>query len=153
MDKTTDMFSAISNAVKDAMKSGNALKRDCLRSVLAEIKNETVNAGKSISDEVCMKVLKKAVKSHNDSISQFKDAGRIDLLEKEEAELKVLEEFLPKMLSEEAVQTIVLKVIADNKIEEVKKSFGQVMKLLNSHPECSQIDRKYVSQYLMGILK
>lgn len=153
MDKTTDMFSAISNAVKDAMKSGNALKRDCLRSVLAEIKNETVNAGKSISDEVCMKVLKKAVKSHNDSISQFKDAGRIDLLEKEEAELKVLEEFLPKMLSEEAVQTIVLKVIADNKIEEVKKSFGQVMKLLNSHPESSQIDRKYVSQYLMGILK
>lgn len=153
MDKTTDVFSAISNAVKDAMKSGNALKRDCLRSVLAEIKNETVNAGKSISDEVCMKVLKKAVKSHNDSISQFKDAGRIDLLEKEEAELKVLEEFLPKMLSEEAVQTIVLKVIADNKIEEVKKSFGQVMKLLNSHPESSQIDRKYVSQYLMGILK
>ena len=153
MDKTTDMFSAISNAVKDAMKSGNALKRDCLRSVLAEIKNETVNAGKSISDEVCMKVLKKAVKSHNDSISQFKDAGRIDLLEKEETELKVLEEFLPKMLSEEAVQTIVLKVIADNKIEEVKKSFGQVMKLLNSHPESSQIDRKYVSQYLMGILK
>ena len=153
MDKTTDMFSAISNAVKDAMKSGNALKRDCLRSVLAEIKNETVNAGKRISDEVCMEVLKKAVKSHNDSISQFKDAGRIDLLEKEEAELKVLEEFLPKMLSEEAVQTIVLKVIADNKIEEVKKSFGQVMKLLNSHPESSQIDRKYVSQYLMGILK
>ena len=153
MDKTTDMFSAISNAVKDAMKSGNALKRDCLRSVLAEIKNETVNAGKSISDEVCMKVLKKAVKSHNDSISQFKDAGRIDLLEKEEAELKVLEEFLPKMLSEEAVQTIVLKVIADNKIEEVKKSFGQVMKLLNSHPESSQIDRKYVTQYLMVILK
>ena len=102
-----------------------------------------MNAGKSISDEVCMKVLKKAVKSHNDSISQFKDAGRIDLLEKEEAELKVLEEFLPKMLSEEAVQTIVLKVIADNKIEEVKKSFGQVMKLLNSHPESSQIDRKY----------
>lgn len=153
MDKTTDMFSAISNAVKDAMKSGNTLKRDCLRSVLAEIKNETVNAGKSISNEVCMKVLKKAVKSHNDSISQFKDAGRIDLLEKEEAELKVLEEFLPKMLSEEAVQTIVLKVIADNKIEEVKKSFGQVMKLLNSHPESSQIDRKYVSQYLMGILK
>lgn len=153
MDKTTDMFSVISNAVKDAMKSGNTLKRDCLRSVLAEIKNETVNAGKSISDEVCMKVLKKAVKSHNDSISQFKDAGRIDLLEKEEAELKVLEEFLPKMLSEEAVQTIVLKVIADNKIEEVKKSFGQVMKLLNSHPESSQIDRKYVSQYLMGILK
>lgn len=153
MDKTTDMFSVISNAVKDAMKSGNTLKRDCLRSVLAEIKNETVNAGKSISDKVCMKVLKKAVKSHNDSISQFKDAGRIDLLEKEEAELKVLEEFLPKMLSEEAVQTIVLKVIADNKIEEVKKSFGQVMKLLNSHPESSQIDRKYVSQYLMGILK
>ena len=153
MDKTTDMFSVISNAVKEAMKSGNILKRDCLRSVLAEIKNETVNAGKSISDEVCMKVLKKAVKSHNDSISQFKDAGRIDLLEKEEAELKVLEEFLPKMLSEEAVQTIVLKVIADNKIEEVKKSFGQVMKLLNSHPESSQIDRKYVSQYLMGILK
>ena len=153
MDKTTDMFSVISNAVKDAMKSGNTLKRDCLRSVLAEIKNETVNAGKSISNEVCMKVLKKAVKSHNDSISQFKDAGRIDLLEKEEAELKVLEEFLPKMLSEEAVQTIVLKVIADNKIEEVKKSFGQVMKLLNSHPESSQIDRKYVSQYLMGILK
>ena len=83
MDKTTDMFSAISNAVKDAMKSGNALKRECLRSVLAEIKNETVNAGKSISDEVCMKVLKKAVKSHNDSIAQFSYAGRNELLEKE----------------------------------------------------------------------
>lgn len=96
-------FEKIQDDIKEAMKSQDNLKRDCLRSVVSEVKNLTVNSGKPITDEACMFVLKKSVKTHNDSISQFKAARRTDLLEKEQKELDILKSYLPEMLSDEAI--------------------------------------------------
>lgn len=139
--------------IKKAMIEKDTLTRDCLRSVVSEIKNQTVNAGKQLTEDVCMNVLKKSVKQRNDSIESFKAGGRDDLVKKEQDELEVLEKYLPKMYSEEQVQMIVLKVIADNKIEETKKSFGTIMKALNALPDKNLIDKKVVSQYLGTLLK
>lgn len=139
--------------IKNAMFDKNDVKRDCLRSIISEIKNQTVNAGKELTEAICISVLKKAVKQHNDSIESFKIGKREDLAVREMEELKYIEGYLPKMLSEEEMQTIVLKIIADNKIEETKKNLGVIMKHLNSLPNKDLIDRKYVSIYLGTLLK
>jgi len=112
-----------------------------------------VNAGKELTDSICLNVIKKSVKQHNDSIESFKLGKREDLAMKEMEELKYIESYLPKMYSESSIQTIILKLIVDNKIPEVKKSLGQIMKLLNTLPDKDLIDKKYASQYLNVLLK
>lgn len=147
------IYQQILDDIKEAMKAHDNAKRDCLRSVVSEIKNQTVNAGKEITEDICMVVLKKAVKQRNDSISNFKLGGRDDLAQKEITELKLIEAYLPKMLSELEVQGIVLKTINDNKIEEKKQNMGKIMKLISARPDANLIDKKYVSQYLGVLLK
>lgn len=140
-----DMFSKLTEDVKQAMKDGNNCKRDCLRMVIAEIKNITVNAGKETTDEDCMRVLRKQAKTHEDSIAQFKEAGRDALVEKEEAELSVIRAYLPKTLGKAETEAAVEKVIADNNFEKSKKMMGQIMKELSKIPG---IDRKVAAAYL-----
>lgn len=147
------VYQQILDDIKEAMKAHDNAKRDCLRSVVSEIKNQTVNAGKEITEDICMVVLKKAVKQRNDSISNFKLGGRDDLAQKEITELKLIEAYLPKMLSELEVQGIVLKTINDNKIEEKKQNIGKIMKLISARPDANLIDKKYASQYLGVLLK
>ena len=93
--------------IKAAMLAKDPVKRDCLRGIISEIKNQTVNAGKEISDDVCLKVLQKAKKQREDSIACFEAAGRNDLIIKEKYELDCLSEYIPKMLSEDETKEII----------------------------------------------
>ena len=150
------LFKKLEDAVKEAMKAHDAVKRDCMRSVISEIKNATVNAGKELTDAVCMKMLQKSVKTHTDSIDQFSSAGRDDLVAKEKAELDILSSFLPKMLDASEVEAIVKDTI--NKVAEqlrrtiAKKDMGFVMKTLSSSPLAKSIDMKLASKITMQIL-
>lgn len=147
------VYQKILEDIKEAMKTHDNAKRDCLRSIVSEIKNQTVNAGKELTEDICMAVLKKAVKQRNDSISSFKLGGRDDLAQKEETELKFIEAYLPKMLSEFEVQRIILQIIVENKLEEKKQNMGKIMKFISARPDANLIDRKYASQYLGVLLK
>ena len=147
------VYQKILDDIKEAMKAHDNAKRDCLRSIVSEIKNQTVNAGKALTEDICMAVLKKAVKQRNDSISSFKLGGRDDLAQKEETELKFIEAYLPKMLSELEVQRIILQIIVENKLEEKKQNMGKIMKFISARPDANLIDRKYASQYLGILLK
>lgn len=147
------MYNKLMEDIKQAMLAKDNVKRDCLRSIVSEIKNQTVNAGKEITDTACLVVLKKSVKQHNDSIESFMKGNRKDLADKEQAELEVLKAYLPKMHSEIQTQTLILKMVVDNKIEEVKKNFGQIMKLINQRDDKDLFDKKIVSQYLNVLLK
>lgn len=73
---------------------------------------------------MCLRVLKKSVKQHNDSIESFMKGNRMDLADKERAELGILSAYLPRMHSDCMTQTIILKLVVDNNIDEVKKNFG-----------------------------
>ena len=85
-------YDDIQNAIKDAMINKDNCKRDCLRMIVSDIKNLTINANppKEITDEICVKVLQKSVKTHEDSISQFRLNGREESANKEQAELLAL---------------------------------------------------------------
>ena len=140
------IYDKILSDIKQAMIDKDNVKRDCLRSIVSEIKNQTVNAGKELTEDIVLKVIQKSAKQHNDSISQFKAGNRLDLVEKEENELKVIESYLPKMLSAEETHAIVDNIL--NNIEAIKKNMGLIMKQLPK-----EVDRKIASAYLNKVLK
>lgn len=145
-----NMYDKIAEDIKQAMRDGDALKRNCLRMVISEIKNMTVNAGREITDEVCMAVLRRQEKMHADSVEQFKAAGRDDLVQKEEQELSVIRAYLPKTLGSAETEAAVEKVIADNGFERSKKMMGQIMKALSQVPG---VDKRAAAAYLSKELK
>ena len=62
-------YEQIATDIKSAMKTGDTVRRDCLRSLMSEIKNQTVNAGKELTEDIVVKCVQKAVKQHDDSIT------------------------------------------------------------------------------------
>lgn len=143
------IYDDIQSEIKAAMLAHDNIKRDCLRSIVSEVKNQTVNAGKPLTEDIVMKVLQKSVKTHNDSIQQFESAGRVDLAEKEKLELEHISKWLPKMLSEDETIEVLKKLIADNNITRGKQNFGMVMKLIKDRQD---IDKKTASKLLQQIL-
>jgi uncharacterized protein YqeY len=140
------VFEKLTSDIKNAMLAKNTVKRDCLRSIVSEIKNQTVNAGKEITDEICLKVIQKSVKQHNDSIENFKSGNREDLALKESEELSYIEGYFPKMLDEAETKIVIENILIG--VEAVKKNMGLIMKQLPK-----DVDRKIASKILSSLLK
>lgn len=141
------IYDKIISDIKDAMLSKNTTKRDCLRSVVSEIKNQTVNAGNQLTDEICLKVLHKSAKQRKDSIANFRSGNREDLAAKESEELRYIENYLPKMLDESATRDIIDTILIRDNIKLEKKSIGLVMKQLPK-----EVDRSIASRILQKML-
>ncbi|MFA5622767.1 MAG: GatB/YqeY domain-containing protein [Candidatus Dojkabacteria bacterium] len=112
----------------NASKSGNALESDILKMVLATVKNEEISKGESLSDESVIKVIRKESKKIEDSINEFSKMNRDDLVEKEKAQLGVLERYLPALMDIEQVKDIIKKIIVDTDAQGMK-DMGKVMGL------------------------
>jgi uncharacterized protein YqeY len=93
------------------MKDKDTVRRDTLRMVLAAVKNAEIAKRGELSDGDVLGILAKEVKQHQESIEAFKAGNRQDLVDKEQAELKILEEYLPKQLSREEIVAEARKVI------------------------------------------
>lgn len=138
-------YEKIQSEIKSAMLNKDNVKRDCLRSIVSEIKNQTVNAGKEITEDIVLKCIQKSVKQHKDSIESFKAGGRDDLAEKELEELNHIEVYLPKMLSEDETKIIIENILMN--VEATKKNMGIIMKQLPS-----DVDKKIASKLLAKML-
>lgn len=116
----------IKSDLKDAMKSGDSVVRGVLRLLSSDIKNEEISLKKELTDDDVLKILKKDIKRHKESIEQYKTGGRKDLVEQEEKELEILKEYMPEQMSEDEIRKIVFGVI--KKLEATGTSdFGKVM--------------------------
>jgi uncharacterized protein YqeY len=114
-----------------AQKSGDKQKLETLRFLLGEIANFEIekyppSGNGSLTDEDTMSVLKKQVKRHQESIEMFKTGKRDDLVSKEQAELVVLQGYLPAQMADEELKGIVKRIVESNP----GKSFGEVMNLV-----------------------
>lgn len=119
----------INNDLKEAMKTGDKIRLNTIRSIRALIlEYEKSGANKEITPEVEVQLLTSAAKKRKDSIEQFKNAGRTDLVEKEETELKILLEYLPKQMDEEEIKLEIQKII-DETGAKGKEDFSKVMPL------------------------
>ena len=152
----SEIYKKLESSVKEAMKAHDNIRRDCLRSIISEVKNHTINAGKEITDDICMKVLQKSVKSHNDSIAQFSYAGRNDLLDKEKTEVSIINEFLPKMMDDNAIEVLVKSIV--KQLSEqfgrpmAKKDMGIVMKTITTSKDAVSINMKTASKVVASLL-
>ncbi|UCD09309.1 MAG: GatB/YqeY domain-containing protein [Dehalococcoidales bacterium] len=98
---------------RQAMKDKDNLKRSVLRMVLASLKNAEIAKRTELSDGDILGLISKEVKQHEDSIQAFKEGNRPDLMEKEQAELAILMEYLPKQLSREEIISEAKQVIEE----------------------------------------
>jgi len=100
------------NGIKAAMIAKDAVRLTVLRGLVSSFTNESVAKGKTPQDELAdadaVAVIKRAVKQRKDSIDQFTKGNRLDLVANEEAELKILETFLPQTMSKDDIKKIVL---------------------------------------------
>ena len=117
----------IKEDMKTSMKSGNKARLGVIRMILAAIKQVEVDERVELDDERVIVVLDKMLKQRRDSIKQYRDAN--DLAEIEEAEVLVIQDFLPQALSEAEIDEMVAKAIAESGAESIK-DMGKVMAIL-----------------------
>jgi uncharacterized protein YqeY len=121
----------ITEASKAAMRSGDKPRLGALRLVLAAVKQQEVDSRQALDDAAVQSLIAKMIKKGRDAATQFKDAGRDDLAEKECAEIAVFEEFMPQQLDAQAVAAAVTEAIAATDAQTVK-DMGKVMGRLKS---------------------
>lgn len=121
------VFEKIENDLKESLKSGDKNRVSILRMVKSDVKNKEIEKGGPPTDEDIQAILRSFSKKARESIDQFTKAGRNELAEKEKAELAVIQEYLPKQLSEEDIRKTVRDVIDETGAAGVK-DMGRVMK-------------------------
>lgn len=121
----------IQEDLKTAMFAKDSVSLLAIRALKASIlKFETSGSGKELNDEVVIDLAKKEVKQRKDSIEQFEKAGRPELAEKEMAEIKILEKYIPTQMSEEEIKKIVeetMKETGANSAKDMGKLMGALM--------------------------
>ena len=145
-----DIKTQISNDVKDAMRSKDKDRLAALRLILAAFKQKEVDERIELSDEQSISVLNKMAKQHRDSIEQFGQANRDDLIKKERLELDIIESYLPEKLSEEEVNLLIDEAISETGANSVK-DMGKVIGLLKGKLQ-GQADMGEVSRLIRGKL-
>ncbi len=121
------LFQKLQEEMKSSLKSGDKERLSVIRMLISEIKKAQIDAKRELTDEEIIKILQKYAKQRKESIKQYREAGREDLAQKEEAELKVVSEFLPEALSEEEIEKIVEETIREVGASSIK-DMGKVMK-------------------------
>lgn len=111
----------------DAMKSGEEVKKSTLRMLKADIMTEKARTGKDPEEETVLELVMRAAKRRKESFEEFTKAGRSDLAQKEKAELEIIEQYLPKQMSEEEVAAEVDKKIASMGGTISQKDIGRLM--------------------------
>lgn len=117
----------INNDLKEAMKSKDSFRLSVIRMVKGAMQLAKPNPREELTDDDVITVISKQIKMRNDSIKEFEDAGRSDLVEQNKKEIEILNTYMPKQLSEEELTEIIDKIF-----EEVKptsqKDMGLIMK-------------------------
>ena len=142
----------IMDDLKTAMKAREMELVSTLRLLQSALKNKEIDLRPNEpTEEDYIAVLKKNAKQRKESISQFKDAGRDDLAQNEENELKIIEKYLPELMSEDQVKAVVTDVIAETGAASMK-DMGKVMQAVLAKTG-GQADNKMVSQFVKEALQ
>jgi len=124
-----ELKAEIQDSVKRAMKSGDTLTLSTLRLLLSAMHNEEIKVHRELAAEEIHKIIVTLCKQRTEAIELFRKGGREELAQKEEAELKILQRFLPQPLSEEEVQDLIRESISESGARGIQ-DLGKVMKLV-----------------------
>ena len=120
------MLDQIQNDMKTALKNGEKVKANTLRLLISKLKNKAIEVGSSLDDKQILQVIQKTAKQHKESIKMYKDGNREDLVTQEQAELDIVEKYLPSMMDENEVTEIVKSIIKETGATTMA-DFGKVM--------------------------
>ena len=124
-----DIKTQLNESVKDAMRSGDEVRKRTVRMVLAAVKQVEVDRRIAIDDLAVVALIQKEIKNRREAIEEAKKANRPDLIEENEAEIKVLEVFLPKAMPAEELRALVQAAI-DETGAAAPSDMGKVMKVV-----------------------
>lgn len=124
-----DIKTQLSNSVKDAMKSGDEVRKRTVRMVLAAIKQVEVDKRIDLDDVAVTTLIQKEIKNRREALDEAKKANRADLVSENEAEIKVLEVFLPQAMPREELLALVQSAIAEVGAS-APGDMGKVMKIV-----------------------
>ena len=128
-----------------AMRAKDAGRLSTLRMVKANLMNRKIEKGGELTDEEVSKALQSLVKQRRDSVEQFEKAGRMELAEKEAAEIGYIDEYLPRAATQEEIETAVAEAIAETGASSIKE-MGQVMKAAQAKLAGKTADGRMVSE-------
>ncbi len=140
----------IMSDIKEAMKAKNSEALLALRTLHAAIKDQTVNAGIDVTDEIVASVVNKAIKQRQDAIEQFTTAARQDLIDVEQMQIDLFRKYQPQQLTQAEIEVLVKQCIAESGVS-TKKEMGKVMALLMPKVK-GRSDGKLVNQVVQSLL-
>jgi uncharacterized protein YqeY len=136
--------------LKVAMKAKDVFKRETIRFLMSAIKQVEVDERRELSDDDILKIIQKSIKQRDDAATQYKEAGREELYQKETNEAKLLKEYLPKQLDESELKELISKIIEENNASSLK-DMGNVIKLTMAQVGAGA-DGKSVSKIVKDLL-
>ncbi len=136
--------------MKAAMKGGNKARLGVIRLILAAFKQVEVDERITIDNDRALVILDKMLKQRRESIRQFTDGNRMDLAEIEEAEILVIQDFMPQALTEAEIDAMVSAAVAESGAQSIK-DMGKVMALLKTAMQ-GRADMSVVSQKIKAAL-
>jgi uncharacterized protein YqeY len=145
-----DINARLNTEMVDAAKARDKVRLSAIRMLKTALHNKEIDLMRPLNETETLQILSAIVKQRKDSIEQFAKGGRNDLVEKEEAELKVVQEFMPAQMSEDEVDNLIKKAIAEAGAASVK-DMGKVMKILM--PQLTGVaDGKMVGEKVKALL-
>ena len=125
------LLDTIQSDMYAAMKSGDKHKTGTLRVALSKLKDKKIEKREDLTDVEALKIIQNLVKQRKEAADIYKENGRNDLMENENAELEILNAYLPKMMSEDDLRVLVKKVVEDtgaSGLSDIGKVMPEVMK-------------------------
>lgn len=126
MNETLHLKDRLEHDLKDAMRAQDRVRLAAIRSLLAAITTREKEAGKTLSVEELRAVVQKQAKQRRDSIEQYRQAGRMDLVQREVDELTLIERYLPRQLSDAEVRNVIQEIVTRTGASS-RKDLGRVM--------------------------
>jgi uncharacterized protein YqeY len=134
----------IKNDIKEAMRAKDTVRRDTLRNLSAAIKQIEVDERRELSDADVEAVLMKYIKQREDAIAQFKEAGRDDLVAKDEAEVTLVRTYLPEPMDDAELEATLREIVAEVGAESMKdmgKVMGKAKSVIGSRADGGRISQ------------
>lgn len=134
-----------------AMKSGDKIKTNILRTLLSTLKEKQIEKKEDINEEEYLSIIKRLVKQLKESADAYQKAGRSELYEKEVSELDILKEYLPEILSEQQTLDLVKEVIGETSANSLSE-MGKVMSLIMQKSN-GKVDGKIANRLVKELLQ
>ena len=141
----------IIDEMHSSMKLGDKEKANTLRTLISKLKDQQIRLRKDISDEETIKIIKTLVKQRKESAEIYSKAGREELAEKENFEISILDNYLPKLMSDEDVLSLIKKIVDETNAKYLS-DIGKVMPLVMQRGK-GKVDGKTANRILRSLLE